>query len=155
MNDCYLFRGERLDNGECVQGHYVPGHFQDTNFLWVRQDGNYRYTGWCSVDPSIIGKCTGLRDKNGMLIFENDILRIDCKDIHGEAKVAFSRGAFVVGDYQLGELLGDFMAFDLEIIGNAHDNPELLGDASVDDDSKPKAEPWAMLCRQRDVKVER
>lgn len=67
MENRYLFRGKRKDNGECVEG-----------YLLKRWDGLWIF----SIDekfadlaiPSTICRCTGLDDKNGKLIWENDIL---------------------------------------------------------------------------------
>ena len=66
----------------------------------------------------VIEQCTGLRDKNGRLIFENDI--VECS--HGKCLVeyAFDKAVSVAGFGPVDKLV--------EVIGNIHENPELLRD---------------------------
>ena len=71
MNDRYLFRAKRVDNREWVEGLLT--------IMWGQlhiinpNDENTAYP----IDPSTICQCTGLTDKNGVLIWENDIVRDD------------------------------------------------------------------------------
>lgn len=88
MDNRYLFRGKRIDNGEWVQGYYwhnttlpladigrmIPG--QDVHAIAVMTPGHSKSY---DVDPATIGQCTGLCDKDGTLIFEGDILTLDNK----------------------------------------------------------------------------
>ena len=75
MKDRYLFKSKRLDNGEWVQG-YLYGIWGKRYILW----GMINETpDMIAVDPSTICQCTGLKDENGNLIWEHDILSfIDC-----------------------------------------------------------------------------
>lgn len=59
-----LFRGKRIDNGEWVEG-CLQIYAGIVSILYA--------TEWYRVDPETIGECTGLRDKNGKLVFEYDI----------------------------------------------------------------------------------
>ena len=78
MEDRYLFKAKRLDNGEWVQGYLV--YDKRDNLYRIIMDIQYS-TGTCittdnapRVDSSTICQCTGLKDKNGKLIWENDIV---------------------------------------------------------------------------------
>jgi uncharacterized phage protein (TIGR01671 family) len=80
MKDRYLFKAKRTDNGEWVKGALV---YDDRDKLYrIITEINYS-TGTCltadnapRVDVSTICQCTGLRDKNGKLIWENDIVEL-------------------------------------------------------------------------------
>ena len=80
MEDRYLYRAKRLDNGEWVQGYLV---YDNRDKLYrIIMEIQYS-TGTCittdnapRVDSSTICQCTGLKDKNGKLIWENDIVEL-------------------------------------------------------------------------------
>lgn len=79
MEDRYLFKAKRLDSGEWVTGNLVLSVYHK-NDVCVGQYGNE--VGIHEVDSSTICQCTGVKDKNGKLIWENDIIeRLDIHDI--------------------------------------------------------------------------
>lgn len=77
MKDRYLFRGKRVDNGEWVQGSFISPDFIVGPIVDWDSDG-VLHEYWWQVDPKTVGQCTGIKDKNGTLIFEGDIVQIDC-----------------------------------------------------------------------------
>ena len=89
MEDRYLFKAKRIDNGEWVQGNLIQScdatdgwetiiiPIKNSNMFTKhikRGYGNLGFENWYRVDPSTICQCTGLKDKNGNLIWENDIV---------------------------------------------------------------------------------
>lgn len=135
-----LFRGKRDDNGEWVVSNCIM-QFHGVKFaprLWAIGDG------WVEVIPETVGEFTGLTDKNGTEIFEGDIVRtlapcyIDkyIKGVVEFGEYSTSYQSSNVGYYVNWSLNKNIAIYckinDIEIIGNIHDNPELLTAAEAD-----------------------
>ena len=129
-----LFRGKRLDNGEWVEGFYnhLPcGRFGADEHMIQTVLENGKIGMLYDIDPSTVGQYTGLKDKNGKRIFEWDIAKVlqgKDKDI---AYVGFENGAFMlypktgnIYERTLWEYW--YNDWDVDVIGNITDNPELL-----------------------------
>ena len=150
MEDRYLFKGKRIDNGEWVCGSYVYTFCEDKNRIavgikvekhWiVEESGNMVW-----VDEDTICQCTGLKDKNGKLIWEGDIILFqrdndDCpfpnKDTKKRLGKVFYKGfrtTFAIGMGKNGSssINDDLWKYvqngnRVEVIGNIFGNPELL-----------------------------
>nr|DAM97495.1 MAG TPA: YopX protein [Caudoviricetes sp.] len=141
MQDRYLFKAKRKDNGEWVEGFY---------FCMTHTDGRHTHHFiiplgadlslgtpvekiQVEVDQSTICQCTGLKDKNGKLIWENDVC--DRKEEYPEI-VKYNKGDWTL-DYSYSKdresgycycNLGFYVLERkcVEVIGNVFDNPELL-----------------------------
>lgn len=110
MENRYLFRGKRIDNGEWIFGNLIQtddGVYIIQNYVPQNLIKNYE------VDPSTICLGTGFQDKNGKLIFKNDILMC-----HGNpkelAKVVF--GKFAVIDAETFESIDEVIGWHYEVI---------------------------------------
>ena len=140
MNDIYLYRAKRIDNGEWVIGYYVRGldmyekevHmiFEPTTIFYSHGETD----GFVEVDQSTICQCTGLKDKNGKFIWENDVVGFwDAYSTESGQAEAACDGKVVWDDETISfqvtnrlsaesyEVLGE-----CSVIGNIFDNPELL-----------------------------
>ena len=132
-----LFRGKRVDNGEWVEGNLVdcPQNFRCKRIVNFGCLSAGVITRWeQDVIPETVGECTGLTDKNGKLIFEGDILEgYDFDADSGYGVVELYDGAFeVANDDWVGTFHENYRSFLFEIIGNVHDNPELVKGAGDD-----------------------
>ena len=129
MEDRYLFKAKRIDNGEWVQGYLV---YDNRDKLYrIIMDIQYS-TGTCittdnapRVDSSTICLCTGLKDKNGKLIWENDIVKINNSKVN--TLITF-RDFEIICTIPNGKYYKHRLEYDTEyeVVGNIFDNKELL-----------------------------
>ena len=77
MNNRYIFRGKRADNGEWAEGDLMQ--WSDGTIRICVENGNDEKIA-ITVIPQTVRQCTGLTDKNGKLIFEGDLLRFTSDD---------------------------------------------------------------------------
>lgn len=139
MEDRYLFRAKRIDNGEWVVGFYAYIHKK--HYIYTGQlihSGLYDVAERFEVDPSTICQCTGLKDRNGKLIWKKDIVDghikrgaafLNCLVLWNESKARFDvRAKGCNFPMTLDEVTGDMSVggLDYEVVGNKFDNPELL-----------------------------
>lgn len=151
MEDRYLFKAKRLDNREWVKGALVYDDMDKLHRIIIELDYS---TGTCittdkapRVDSSTICQCTGLKDKNGKLIWENDIVchaytkyQKENTDYPPFCRVEKRKNYVIKWDntmvhlgfrYHNGRNIfpfknGTVINGDDEVIGNVFDNPELL-----------------------------
>lgn len=126
MNDRYLFKSKHLHalkNNSHLDGIWVKGYLADEKHIVSAEDG-YE----CLIDPETICQCTGLKDKNGNLIWENDV--VDLKI--GKAVVIWDKAEWRIKWIKDTIWRRDLHFWDneddwkCEVIGNTFDNPELL-----------------------------
>ena len=128
MNDRYLYRAKRIDNGEWALG-YLHGIWERRYILWGMTND---VPNMVEVDPSTICQCTELKDKNGKLIWENDMVRVCWQDNEAQceeiAQVTWDKFGYYpwLDEYHCDgcDLFNEVL--DIEVIGNIFDNPELL-----------------------------
>lgn len=132
MENRYLFKAKRLDDGEWVVGYIARyGHTGKEKYYIIPNYASDLYS--FLIEKNTICQCTGLKDKNNNLIWENDI--IDRKAHHLEV-VKYKDGDWTIDDsYACGKETGSgysnlgFYAIErksVEVIGNIFDNKELL-----------------------------
>ena len=134
-----LFRGKSLRTEDWLEGSLFIDDKGEKREILVGYV-NYRIS-W-EVDPKTVGQYTGLKDKNGKKIFEGDIVRhhngslyadsdnIELGKVYWDEKYCgwrrTSNGAFYHGCVDNYRISPDCV---YEVVGNIHDNPELLGGA--------------------------
>ena len=141
MQDRYLFKAKRIKDGQWIEGYLIYS-FTGVPFIITEYDHILAIVARDEIDPETICQCTGLKDKNGRLIFENDIV----KDLFSDTAAPIRYGSYQscfdstkvehVGFYvdwsgkynkNYRKDLGYWIHMvDAELIGNTFDNPDLL-----------------------------
>ena len=150
MEDRYLYKAKRVDNGEWEIGNLIilpNGKYEIANGCTNPPDSDPMWKSCVIthlVDHSTICQCTGSKDKNGNLIWENDIIykqfytdydayanseaytgRIQYEDGGWSVEITKSDGSVCVSPIiEMIAYSKDIEHF--EVIGNIFDNPELL-----------------------------
>jgi len=127
------FRGKQLGSGEWVYGHFIKTKNHKDN-CYISQGDPYNdmgmMQGFVNVDPETVGQSTGLKDNNGKEIYEGDVLRlpqggiVTC-EFHGDSFHLYGLKKDCHRRYAV-----RFTYLDTypKVIGNVHENPELLED---------------------------
>lgn len=139
-----LFRGKRVKDGKWVDGSLFSSMTGQKFIRWeVEDDGAIEEIVQYEVIPETVGQFTVLTDRNGKKIYEGDIFTSDYFDDTYNFEVVFNNGAFCGKHKQTGIYMLGFTNYDdngedlgywgeedytshIQIIGNIHDNPELL-----------------------------
>lgn len=134
-NSRYKFRAWELDTAIIRYGSYViedgyygdngsPDYNRPVTRYKICEDGYY-----CEVAPDTVGQYTGLKDKNGVEIYESDLLDFN-RTIHGEVK--FVNGCFIMSNEDeewrksLAELIINDFGNAVEVIGNIYEDKDKL-----------------------------
>ena len=118
-----LFRGKAKNDGEWLCGHYTE--YAGVGQIWVDTDnGKHNYL----VDIDTVGEYTGLNDQNGKRIFEGDIMPVWEGGEKYLYKVIYCGDCFMLSmlDSEQGSYPLSVKHSISEVIGNIHDNSELL-----------------------------
>lgn len=126
MNREILFKAKRLDNGEWVEGGYFSEPYTDKKYIIRWNSFGLGFNEFIEVNPDTICQYTGLTDKNGKKIWENDIVHCGTKLRvswhHFKASWVLSKKGWLYNHF-FGEAVEPE---DVEVVGNVFDNPELL-----------------------------
>ena len=127
-----LFRGKRVDNGEWVEGCGIIATENWVSIFTVIDDidENSSEVNEIEVLPETVGQFTGLFDKNGKKIFEGNIVRYDVN--YHDMVISYdveNWGGWLyedMDDNMQAYSIYEFCLKDIAVVGNIHDNPELL-----------------------------
>jgi uncharacterized phage protein (TIGR01671 family) len=148
----YKFRGKRVDNGEWIYGSFIKAPNDEyckafisiDDYLMrdidsINNDKSYlNFVGkFFEVIPETVGEYTGLKDKNGKEIYEGDLVTAEWYDYEEPnhdttGEVIFNQGwmSYCIwneSDKTMNDMNGQgYYHWDIEIIGNIYENPELM-----------------------------
>lgn len=125
MKDRYLFKAKRIKDGQWVEGAFYIEPYTDCCYIIQWNSSGLGFNEFIKVDGDTICQCTGLKDKNGKLIWENDILNGGNLVVTWREELAsycLTKKGWMYQHF-FGEAVD---ACDCEVIGNVFNNPELM-----------------------------
>lgn len=124
------FRGKRLKDNKWIHGFY----HNETSIVSPATNRKrtahhiYRQDIDALVKPETVGQYTGVKDKNGRKIFEGDIVTYNIQNDKHRSEVYYYDGGFCIKNSTIEGLclVQHYQDMEVEVIGNIHDNPQLL-----------------------------
>lgn len=122
-----LFKAKRLDDGKWVEGYYQKRKdiFENDEHLIFCCKG-YHVWEYAKIDQKTLCQYTGLTDKNGNKIWENDVVEIPSEDENFKLEWQDDTAQFVMSGDSFVVTFDNYWSHEVEVIGNIFDNPELL-----------------------------
>ena len=133
-----LFRAKRKDNGEWVEGYLFddgmpkPKRYFIGGIIIKPYEGtacdkwNVVGIDFCEIDIDTLCQFTGLTDKNGKKIWENDIVELPDENVYFKCEWEKDTARFVLNGDRFTVDFDDYREYEVEVIGNIFDNAELL-----------------------------
>lgn len=133
-----LFKAKRICDGKWVEGYYLRDqyHIGGKDIIFYRKDSDWFTIYTDIIDPETLCQFTGLTDKRGNKIWENDILMAHLDDLYPEdttyETIEWGVAGWVAHEANSidGQYLDEIDLEYFEVVGNIFDNPELLQEES-------------------------
>lgn len=132
-----LFKAKRIDNGEWVEGYYQKRYcLSDSEESLIFHADSYKMWEYAEIGPETLCQFTGLCDKNGKKIWENDILMAHLDESYPEdatyETVEWGVAGFVTREANSTDrqYLNEFDTKHFEVVGNIFDRPGLSQEES-------------------------
>jgi uncharacterized phage protein (TIGR01671 family) len=132
-----LFKAKRIDNGEWVEGYYQKRYcLSDSEESLIFHADSYKMWEYAEIAPETLCQFTGLCDKNGKKIWENDILMAHLDESYPEdatyETVEWGVAGFVTREANSTDrqYLNEFDTKHFEVVGNIFDRPGLSQEES-------------------------
>ena len=132
-----LFKAKRIDNGEWVEGYYQKRYcLSDSEESLIFHSDSYKMWEYAEIAPETLCQFTGLCDKNGKKIWENDILMAhldeSCPEDATYETVEWGVAGFVTREAKSTDrqYLNEFDTKHFEVVGNIFDRPGLSQEES-------------------------
>jgi len=134
MIDRYMFRGRKAYGNEWVIGYFSYDKIAERGYITSYEncyrDPKKQIPDVVEVDVSTVGQCTEIKDKNGTIIFEDDVIVMKCAGtltgrVVGKVRYSAKHRGYVAELKNHSKMYID-KDYHPEIIGNIHDDPKLL-----------------------------
>lgn len=122
MEERYLFKG-KTSNGNWVKGYLSRRNDEKKWYISNKAGSPFAY----EVKQETVCQCTGVKDRNNILIWENDIVHMRTRGLSGYGKVIYRDGCYWIDDKKRNRQY-PFSNCDVvyRVDGNTYDNPELI-----------------------------
>ena len=121
-----IFKAKRKDNGEWVEGGYFSEPYTDKKFIICWNSFGLGYNEFIEISPDTLCQYTGLTDKNGKKIWENDIVEIASEDGYFLCEWDDDTARYNLNGDGLTVDFDNYWSYEVEIVGNIFDNADLL-----------------------------
>lgn len=134
MDDRYLFKAKDYMTDEWIAGSLVMMDW-DSGYVFIAEPCEFASTLLvrellCTytrlVKKETVCRCSGLEDKNGNLIWENDIVEIGNEDGYFSVDWDEDVARFAMNGIGLTVDFDNYWSYEVEVVGNKFDNPKLL-----------------------------
>lgn len=129
-----LFRGKRFDNNEWIEGGFYLEPYTDNAYIVAWNSMGMGFIEYILVCKETVGQYTGLKDKNGVRIFEGDVIDCWSEGVNAKGTVQQRKdGLWIIYPAWQKVIMwslcpDEYCNTTVEVIGNIHDNPELLAE---------------------------